>query len=264
MPTALSWVPTFSALINTKKLKPRPVSYPTIAYQLAHKCKLYANALHVADQFDAVDHNVSSQMKDLLIGPWQQSETTGDPELPLYLIVIDVLNEIKDNGGSAFLRDLLRAINKYDLRGFKFLVTSRSDFKVAESFASKAIYRLQDVPIEEARSDIKTYLKTQLPELADSQELLLYYEVQEVWLAIQHGQHIIIFPVCDNTMLSEQVDQNISAVLRYSSYHWTHHLSSPQLVSTDDLCCCISEFLQICVLFWIEAMNLLGLSNQCT
>ena len=70
---------------------------------------------------------------------------------------------------------------------------------------------------------------------------------------------------CDNTIaLSEQVNQNITPVLRYSSCYWAHHLPLPQLINTDDIRCCISEFLQIRVLFWIEAMNLLGLRNQCT
>jgi len=64
--------------------------------------------------------------------------------------------------------------------------------------------------------------------------------------------------------LSEKVNNNISAVLRYSSRHWTHHLPSPQLVNTEKLRICISEFLQIRVLFWIEAMNLLELQNHCT
>jgi len=31
---------------------------PTIAYQLARKCESYANALHVAEKFDAVNHDV--------------------------------------------------------------------------------------------------------------------------------------------------------------------------------------------------------------
>jgi hypothetical protein len=70
---------------------------------------------------------------------------------------------------------------------------------------------------------------------------------------------------CDNAVeLSEQVNQNISAVLRYSSRYWAHHLPSPHLINIDNLLHCISEFLHIRVLFWIEAMNLLGLSNQCT
>jgi len=80
---------------------------PTIAYQLAHKCESYADALHVANKFDAVDHEVAIQMKDLLVGPWQRSETTRSPELPPYLIIIDALDEINDNKGPSFLRDLL-------------------------------------------------------------------------------------------------------------------------------------------------------------
>jgi len=409
---------------------------PTIAYQLARKCKSYADTLHNADKFDAVYQDVPTQLKDLLVEPWQQS--TRHPESPLYLIVIDALDEIKDDGGSAFLRDLLIAINEYDLRGFKVLVSSRSDPKVAtlcEPF--EAVCRLQDVPIEEAKSDIETYLKTQLPELASNPEfaelgrraggLFIYaatavkyltpldsitireqtemlndflsksYEpvsssdatslVDELYRQImcdafsklsrkvlarrlrilytflctaertstsiaaalvpdgddeaakavlrdlhavlytqddrvfwyhasfpdfiftqarsnfridkkeftfscnQPAHHSLLGESCfrimksgksglrfnmgnitssflfdrDNAVeLSEQVNQNISAVLRYSSRYWTQHLPSPQLINTDNLCCYISEFLQIRVLFWIEAMNLLRLRDQCT
>lgn len=35
---------------------------PTLAYQLARKCKSYAAALHVADKFDAVNHDVSTAL----------------------------------------------------------------------------------------------------------------------------------------------------------------------------------------------------------
>ena len=413
---------------------------PTIAYQLAHKCKSYANALHVAEKFDAVNHDVSSQIRDLLIGPWQQSENARHPELPPYLIVIDALDEIKGDGGLAFLHDLLVAINEYNLIGFKFLVTSRSNPKVValcSSFTSEAVCHLQDIPIEEAKSDIETYLKTQLPELAGSPEFAelgqragglfiyaatvvkyltpldsitvgeqtdmlneflsksyepasssdatflideLYWQImcdafsklsgkvlarrlctlytflctaectsasivaalvldgddeaaravlrdlhavlytqddQVFWYHAsfpdfifsqarsnfridkkdfifscnEPAHHILLGESCfcimksekfglrfnmgnikssflfdrDNTIvLSEQVNQNISAVLRYASRHWAHHLPSPQSINAKNLCCCISEFLQIRVLFWIEAMNLLGLNNQCT
>jgi len=47
---------------------------------------------------------------------------------------------------------------------------------------------------------------------------------------------------CDNAeALSEKIENNISAVLRYSTRHRTHHLPSPQLVDTEDLIFCISE-----------------------
>ena len=130
--------------------------------------------MHVAKKFDAVNHDVSTQLKGLLFGPWLQCEATRRPELRPYLIVIDALDEIKDDEGSAFLQELLVAIDQYDFRGIKFLVTSRSDPKVAElceSFKSKAVCRLQDVPIKAADLDIRTYLETKLPNLANSQQL---------------------------------------------------------------------------------------------
>ena len=403
---------------------------PTIAYQLAHKCKSYANALHIADKFDAVDHDVSSQMKGLIVEPWQLSKAVRDPESS-YLIIIDGLDEIKGNGGSAFLRDLLIAINEYDLRGFKFLVSSRADPKVAalcKSFASEAVCRLQDVPNDEVNSDIETYLKTQLPELAgipefaelgqrvggwffyavsvvkyltprhsitvkEQTEILndflskpssntslgyeLYWRIMDEAFSNLSGEvlarrlrtlytflctaeptsvsmvtalvadcdngdaeallrdlHAVLyiqddrvfwyhnsFPdfvfsngqpnfrisnnnftfsgskaahhsrLCESCFsimksdlplafdigtrrssslsgdkaveLSEQVNQNISAVLSYASRYWTHHLPETQFIVTDHLCPSILEFIQNRFLFWIEAMVLLGLHNQC-
>ena len=407
---------------------------PTITYQLAHKCKLYANIWQVVGEFDSVDQDVSSQIRDLFVGP----RLLSDPEVPPYLIIIDGLDEIEGDRGLKFLDDLLIAINRFDLRGFKFLVTSRSypsGAALYERFAS--ICRFQDAPIEEARSDIKTYLETQLPELAGSPEIaaleqhaggLFIYAatavkyltpfdsitvreqikmlndflsksyklasssdatslVDELYRHIMYdafstlsaevlarrlrtlytflctadptsasvvaalvldgndedaravlpdlhavlynqddrvfwyhasfldfiftearsdfrigekdfafscnepAHHSLLGESCfsimkneksglrfnmgnikssflfdrDNAIaLSEQINQNISAVLRYSSSHWTHHLPLPQLVNTDNLCFCILDFLQIRVLFWIEVMNLLGLSNQCT
>ena len=410
---------------------------PTIAYQLARKCKSYADALHVADKFDSVKFNVATQLRDLLVGPWQQSAGTRDLEPLLYLIVIDALDEIEGEGGSAFLGDLLHAIDKYDLRGLKFLVTSRSDPELVErcrAFTSEAVCRLQDVPTEEAKSDIRTYLKDKLKKLDGSPELnelerradglFIYaatavkyliprrsitvgeqtkmlknllsksYETvsvgdatslidelyrrimcdtfspfkgeilicrlhilytclctaertststvaalvansdNEVAKAVLDDLHAVLYTQDDRIFwyhasfpdfifdparsnfrigekdfafscnknayhnllgescfhimksalrfnmgniqssflfdsdnavaLAEQVNKNISAVLRYSSQHWTHHLPLSQFINIDNLLRCISEFLEIRVLFWIEAMNLLGLRNQCT
>ena len=410
---------------------------PTIAYQLARKCQSYANALYAADKFDAVNHNISTQLKCLLVGPWQQSEAMRAPELPPYLIVMDALDEIEGDGGLAFLQDLFTAIIEYDLTDFKFLVTSRSDPKFArllDSFTSSASCWLQHVPIEEAELDIGTYLRTKLPKLSrhpglaklgrragglfiyaatavryltrynsitirDQAEMLsdllsnsndpasasdATFLIDELYRHIMHDTfskykgkfltrrlHILYTFLCtgertststvaallvegddeaanalvedlhavlytqddhvfwyhasfpdfifdparsnfhvgknryefwcneavhhnllgescfhvmetslrfnignitssflfdsDNTIvLCEQVNKNINGVLRYSCRHWTHHLPSPHSVDTKNLCDCISKFLQIQVLFWIEAMNLLKLHNQCT
>jgi len=365
------------------------------------------------------------------VGPWQQS--TRGLNLPLYLIVIDALDEIKGDGGPVFLRDLLSAIDEYNLRGFKFLVTSRTDPEVVtlcKSFTSEAVCWLQHVPIEDAQLDIGTYLKIKLPKLTSSPELAelvqqadglfiyaatavkyltphrsitvreqtkmlrnllsksyktacasdatflidtLYRQIMfdafsqfkdefltcrlrilytflctaertsssivaalvadgddDVARAVaedlhavlytqgdrifwyhssfldfifdparsdfdnfafscnEHVHHYLLGESCFSVMksglrfnmgditssflfdrdnakaLSEKVNSNISAVLRYSSCHWTDHLPLPRLINPDNLCSCILDFLQIRVLFWIEAMNLLKLHNQCT
>lgn len=146
---------------------------PTLIYQLARKPRSYAQALHEADKFDSVD-KLSKQMKDLLVGPWRRSESRRHKELPPYLIVIDALDEIEDDGGSIFLQDLLETINQHPLRGLKFLVTSRPDPRITELckiFSSKAVYRLQDVPIERVSLDITKYLQSKLPNLQCQPEL---------------------------------------------------------------------------------------------
>jgi len=143
---------------------------PTIVYQLARKSRSYARALHKADKFDSYD-KLFEQMEDLLCGPWQESEGERR-ELPPYLIVIDALDEIEGQEGSAFLADLLKAIDGHYLQGLKFFVTSRPDPDVTElcnSLPPKVVRRLQDVPREDVGSDIDTYLRAKLPNLGKAE-----------------------------------------------------------------------------------------------
>jgi hypothetical protein len=140
---------------------------PTLVYQLAQKSRSYAHALHKAEKFDSYD-KLSEQMEDLLSGPWQISEAERH-ELPPYLVVIDALDEIEGQQGSAFLGDLLKSIDEHYLRGLKFFVTSRPDpdvAKLCEVLPPQVVRRLQDVPREDVGSDIDTYLRAKLPALS--------------------------------------------------------------------------------------------------
>ena len=113
---------------------------PTIVYQLARKSKPYAQALLKADEFISVGNTLSSQMKDLLVGPWQRSISERHFHVPLYLVFVDALDEVDDQGGSAFLKELLNTIDAAALPGLKFLVTSRPYPNIARvaSFAPVA------------------------------------------------------------------------------------------------------------------------------
>jgi hypothetical protein len=151
----------------------------TVVHHLALKCRAFANQLSDAD-FETVNQNVRAQLEDLLIAPWQASkrDRCPDPSNPPlhYLIVIDALDEIDGIGGSEFLRDLLEVIDKNEnrLQGLKFFVTSRPDPNLArhvDSLKSKQLYRLEQVPSEEAQYDIRTYLMAELPHFAGCEEI---------------------------------------------------------------------------------------------
>ena len=64
-------------------------------------------------------------------------------------------------------------------------------------------------------------------------------------------------------MLADAVKENIHPVLEYSCRNWSYHVSAAASIISDGLHDSISEFLQLRALFWIEAMNLLGLRGLC-
>ena len=145
----------------------------TVVHHLALKCRAFAGQLSHAD-FEAVNQNVRAQLKDLLIAPWQASKPDWCSD-PHYLIVIDALDEIDGTGGSEFLRVFLEVIdeNKNCLQGLKFFITSRRDPNLVgyvDSLKSKQLYRLEEVPLEEAQDDIRTYLTAKLPHFAGCKE----------------------------------------------------------------------------------------------
>lgn len=150
----------------------------TIVYHLALRCKAFADALTHSGKFDTVNQAVRAQLEGLLIGPWQASESArladSSTPSPQYLIVIDALDEIDGTGGSEFLCDLLNVINENRLHGLKFFATSRPDPNLkahVDSFADKRLYRLEEVPFEEAQADIRTYLNTSLPHSARGKDI---------------------------------------------------------------------------------------------
>ena len=168
----------------------------TIAYHLALTCKPFADALRRSGNLIIKDHSIQTQIENLLVKPWPWKESDSaqrrdpsvpprphssaspPPNLPMppmnYLIVIDALDEIDDNGGSEFLWNLLNVVNKHRLPGLKFFVTSRSDpglVSDVEKFERKHRYRLQDVNEEEIRHDIATYINANLPDPLDRSQV---------------------------------------------------------------------------------------------
>ncbi|RXW11995.1 hypothetical protein EST38_g13860 [Candolleomyces aberdarensis] len=154
----------------------------TIVYHLALKCESFADSLRHHGKFDTIHQGPRAQLRDLLVEPWRRSESvqSADSTTPgRYLVVIDALDELDQQGGSDFLRTLLNVINENLLPGLKFFVTSRSNpdlVTYVESFARKELYRLQDVEKEEVHADIKMYLEASLPHFSRQDEMDILLE----------------------------------------------------------------------------------------
>jgi len=86
------------------------------------------------------------------------------------------------------------------------------------------------------------------------------------------GPSCLCFNICnlpssfllDSEVPNLKVEENICDVLQYACRYWAQHMI--QAISSEymDLQAKIADFLQVHVLFWIEAMNLLHLSSHCT
>jgi len=144
----------------------------SLAYQLARKCKPFADALQTAD-LDRVNEGIDSQFQELLVRPW--CDANPNPSTPMqFLIIIDALDEIDGRGGSTFLRGLCAVIKENKLPGLKFFVTSRPDPDLVsqiESFSQRKVFRLQDVAEAEIRDDIIKYLEESLPAFKGTSEM---------------------------------------------------------------------------------------------
>jgi len=406
---------------------------PTIAFQLARNCGPYRSALHSVDTSEAVhSYTVHEQVEKFLFQPWKERKHVLG--LPIYLVVVDALDEIEELERSTFLEAVLKSIEANSITGLKLLVTSRSDpdiVKLCKTFPPGAVCQLQNVPIEDAKLDIKTYLDIKLKDLHGTPEVeelntqaaglfiyaatvvkiltgrklvrseqlkrlrsllsssstgfgsidQLYQQVMRdafadldddpellsarmsvlhtflcsiervsplvaaglldidievarivldnlhAVLYVQDGlvywyhasfpdfilshtrsnfqmddkdfafscdaaaQNRILLDGCFRVMksdniglrfnmgdikssylldrehaeeLHENINKKISPVLRYSCIQWAHHLCLSPEADDGNICSVLSDFLRIRVLFWIEAMNLLGLSGNCS
>jgi len=143
---------------------------PTLVYQLSNQSKSFRDALLLHAHKLKSATIPDKQMKDLLVDPWRK--LTEKRPAPPYLVVIDALDEIEEEGGSLFLRDLLKTVDSGHLCGLKFLITSRPDpdlAKLCASFDSEAVCHLYEVPTDTVRGDITKYLKAKLPALREPQ-----------------------------------------------------------------------------------------------
>ncbi|KIK58309.1 hypothetical protein GYMLUDRAFT_102638, partial [Collybiopsis luxurians FD-317 M1] len=134
---------------------------PTIAYQLAHYSRTFAEALTKELQKDSrlADKETKKQMKLLLLGPWKEAANISELTGKTPIVVIDALDECEDV--QLVLEPLLYAITNNDILGLKFVFTSRPDQPVYKHLIvaphDSRIF-LHDVEKDLVESDISRFL----------------------------------------------------------------------------------------------------------
>lgn len=94
-----------------------------------------------------------TQTRKLLVEPWTSGHSSSTAPI---VIVVDALDE--NDGGSIFLDEVITAISQGKMTGIKFLMTSRSDARIAARCEGLPYCRLQEIPTDEVESDIRMYL----------------------------------------------------------------------------------------------------------
>lgn len=144
---------------------------PTIVKQLALVSPAFARSL---EGRTVNIYSVGEHARHILADPWSSLSTSPNANGASRVVVIDALDELEDDDGSEFLRDLFLAINNSGsaIRGIKFLVTSREDEGIItvcqEILTPRTVLRLQSLDQEEVESDIHRYLLEALHGIRDS------------------------------------------------------------------------------------------------
>ena len=150
--------------------------FPTLAFQLAHHYPYFRQKLLpvlIANP-DVRQESLTSQLKKLLIGPFQATKIST-------LIIIDALDECQDKEPvSAFLSVLSRYADK--IPHVKFFITGRPEPCVRSGFRLELlqprtdILKLHEVKPDLVNSDIKLFLRAKLTDIAKNRSICDFVE----------------------------------------------------------------------------------------
>ncbi|KAJ7105155.1 WD40-repeat-containing domain protein [Mycena epipterygia] len=140
---------------------------PTLSHELALALPKFRRTL-LDSTVDANSPLLENHFDTFLIRPWDAS-ISDHQDLPPLVVVLDALDELENEEGSDFLKELLDKIEKHrdHLHGLKFFVTSRLDpgiVEVGQTMPSEAVCHLETATAV-ATHDIKLYFCESLPDL---------------------------------------------------------------------------------------------------
>ncbi|KAJ2986009.1 hypothetical protein NUW54_g9939 [Trametes sanguinea] len=152
---------------------------PTIAFQLAHRCPIFREALRkaVAENPNVHQMSVASQLENLIVEPLCAAIKGGSHAFDDAVIIVDALDECTDDEAVSVVVKSL-AIHHERLGPLRFLITSRPEPNIRDGFVIPALaantqeFPLNEIPDELTSRDIKHFLQARLQAVGRSYSLL--------------------------------------------------------------------------------------------
>ncbi|KAJ7702008.1 hypothetical protein B0H16DRAFT_1832840, partial [Mycena metata] len=150
---------------NEEQTRSRQFIIPTIVRQLISAYKPLIDFLRDVP-LSLLDPVPNHHINKILVNPWSAAWKPNH-QAPL-VIVIDALDEIEDNQGAEFIKELITSLSQTSLRGLKFLLTSRPHPDIVKScHRLRAHFCLEEINPREARADIHRFLCNEFPNLRE-------------------------------------------------------------------------------------------------
>ena len=180
--------------------------FPTLAFQLAHRCPKFRDHLVSLLQSnpDVVDESLYNQMERLIVEPLQSAGLST-------VIVIDALDECKDEEpSSAILSVLGRFVEQIPV--VKFFITGRPEPRIKTGFRlpllikSTDVFVLHDVHPSLINDDIRLFLKHELSELAQRRRLDGWPSDEDLDILCRRASGLFVYAVASVRFLDSKIE----------------------------------------------------------
>ncbi|KAJ7829624.1 quinon protein alcohol dehydrogenase-like superfamily [Mycena leptocephala] len=152
---------------NEEQTRSRKFIIPTIVRQLVSAYKPLVDILRDV-HLPLLDPVPNDHIENLLVSPWSAAWQP-NRQAPL-VIVIDALDEIEDNQGAEFIKELTGSLSQTMLRGLKFLLTSRPHPDIVKSCRQlRARFCLEEIKPSEAKEDVRRFLRNEFLHLGEEE-----------------------------------------------------------------------------------------------
>src|SRR5882762_4606458 len=195
--------------------------FPTIAYQLCSLHPLFQECVSesMRQHADLQSAFPSMQLQNLILEPLQAVRRDQEFKFPPCLIVIDALDECKDESATSTILSALAVLASHP-SPLRFLITSRPvpnvqlGFRITGLMKNTRALILHSIPQDISQRDIRAYLEGRLSRIAQSYELQSWPSSDVLAHLVEQSCGLFIFAATVVNFIEDQHASNPARQLK--------------------------------------------------